>query len=218
MEITLSEDSVIEPETIKTAIENKIPIEVFTYTLPGKTQAFISTVLSEYLNQCNLSHLFNRFNYCVNELLMNALKANSKRIYFSHKNLDIDSPGDYKMGMRTFKEDIMSNRTFYLEKQKAMGLFVRMTMLLESDKLTIEVSNNSLPTVFEYERIQEKIATFHKYTIEEINGNFIDASEGAGLGINSICLALVSLGLTKEHFKFFTRKDESVGRITYPLK
>lgn len=217
MEITLSEDSVIEPETIKTAIDLGIPIEVFTYSIPPKTKDFISLVLKNYLEECSLSHLYSKFNFCINELLLNALKANAKRVHFIYKDLDIDDPEDYEMGMKTFRNECIEKRDFYLEKQKKQGLYVRLSMLLDDSCLNIEVSNNSIPTDFERKRLVDKVLNCHKFTAEELKGNFVDETEGAGLGINSVCLSLRSLGIAKEDFQVDIRKKETIMRIRYPL-
>lgn len=217
MEITLSEDSVIEPETIKTAIELQIPIEVFTYSIPPKTKTFISLVLEKYLQECHLSNLYSKFNYCINELLLNGLKANAKRVHFIYKGLDIDDPEDYEMGMKTFRNENIEKKDFYLEKQRQQGLYVRLSMLLEATQLVIEVSNNSVPTIYERERMVDKFSNSHKFSVEELNGDFVDETEGAGLGINSVCLALRSLGISEDNFQFKIKKKETIVRIVYPL-
>ena len=77
--------------------------------------------------------------YSMNELITNAKKANTKRIYFKEKDLDINDQDDYDLGMKTFKNDTMSNIKYYLNKQKEDGYFVKLVLQAKEDTIIIEI-------------------------------------------------------------------------------
>ena len=51
---------------------------------------------------------------------MNAKKANTKRVYFMEKGLDLNNDKDYELGMKTFKQETFDNIQYYLQKQKEL--------------------------------------------------------------------------------------------------
>lgn len=212
MGIVLSPDTEFNDESIKTAIDLKISLEISTHSLPKKTKEYISVLLEKYLEECNLSKSFNKLDYCVSELLFNAIKANLKRVYFMDKNLDINNPDEYKEGMIHFRTETLVNKEYYFEKLREKDLYVIFSMLLDNGNLILEVRNNSLITPTELERVKDKIENFHQLTLDEI-----DDSEGAGLGINSIILALKSFGLSEKNYQLTTENDETVAKIIYTL-
>lgn len=213
MEIFLSDDSEFDDSSIDAAIDLKISLEMMTHSLPKKTQEYMSVLLSKYLNECGLSEYFNKLNFCLSEILFNAIKANMKRIYFLEKNFDINNPEDYEKGMETFRQDTLSNKNYYFEKLRSSDLYVIYSLKIENGSLIIEVRNNSLMTPIEAERVKEKIANCHEYTPDELFGNIVDETEGAGLGINTIMLTLKSFGLPGDHYQLFTRGKETVARL-----
>ena len=117
-------------------------------------------------------------------LITNAKKANTKRVYFIEKGLNINDQEDYFQGMKTFKEETLSNINHYLELQKNKGLYVKLILQAKQNKIKNEVKNNSELTPFEYKRIHDKITKAHQYSsIEDAFAQVLDSSEGAGLGL-----------------------------------
>ena len=80
-------------------------IVMTTYTLPRSTETRMAHKLEAFLSRFQMEALADRLLYCVEELLVNAKKANTKRVYFSEKQLDITNATDYDKGMQSFKED-----------------------------------------------------------------------------------------------------------------
>ncbi|MCI1210198.1 MAG: HDOD domain-containing protein [Treponema sp.] len=203
---------------IKMAIRTGIPLSITTYTLPHEMEIYMSEVLSIFLNELNQSHMVEYLNYCVNELITNAKKANTKRVYFKEKNLDIMNPADYEQGMKTFKEDTLNNIHYYLQLQKEANLYVKFILQVRNNKIKVEIRNNSELTVFEYKRIHDKLSRAQQYSsVDETLNQIIDDTEGAGLGLIIMILMLEKIGLTEENFQSLCENGETITRIILPL-
>lgn len=213
LNILLSEDSDFEDASVTSAIDLKLPLEIRITSLLKKTQDNISKIFSRYLASCGLSDSFSKLDYCLSEILSNAVKANVKRIYFKEKNLDINNTDDYVQGMRTFKMDTFENKAYYFEKLRDADKYINLSLHIEENNLIIEVRNNSVITLLESERVKEKISNFHTYSAEELALNFVDETEGSGLGINSIMLMLKNLGLPEESYQIYAEEHETVAKL-----
>lgn len=213
----LDEHLECDREKIRNSIRLQMPIEITSYTLPKNMEAYISGVIDMFLEECHQEPLKEYIEFCVSELLANSKKANTKRIYFQELGLDINDPDDYEKGMISFKEETVTNIAHYLELQRKAGLYIKLILRIETDKIYIEIKNNCTLTVFEEERIQKKLDSAQKYdNMEEVLANVIDQSEGAGLGIIIIILMLHKVGLSKDNYQVFCTEKETVTRIILP--
>lgn len=111
----------IDISKIKMAIQAGIPLSITTYTLPHEMEVYMGDVLTAFLNELNQGQMVEYLNYCLEELINNAKKANTKRVYFEDKHLDITKQHDYDVGMQNFKSDMLNNLKFYLSEQKKRG-------------------------------------------------------------------------------------------------
>ncbi len=207
----------LDREKIRTSVGLQLPIEMTSYTLPRNTEAYIRNVMEIFLEECHQDHLKEYLNFCLSELLTNAKKANTKRVYFIEKGLDINNPQDYEKGMENFKMDTLTNIDHYLELQRKAGLYIKLSLKILADKIYIEIKNNSKLTVFEKERIQQKLDSVQQYKeMDEVLTSVIDQSEGAGLGIIIIILMLQKVGLSKENYQVISNENETITRIILP--
>lgn len=207
----------LDREKIRSSVALQLPIEMTSYTLPRNTEAYIRNVMEIFLEECHQDHLKEYLNFCLSELLTNAKKANTKRVYFIEKGLDINNPQDYEKGMENFKMDTLTNIDHYLELQRKAGLYIKLSLKILADKIYIEIKNNSKLTVFEKERIQQKLDSVQQYKeMDEVLTTVIDQSEGAGLGIIIIILMLQKVGLSKENYQVISTEDETITRIILP--
>lgn len=203
---------------VRKAVQSSIPLSITTYTLPRNMVVYMTEVLSTFLTELNQPLMVEFLSYSINELVTNAKKANTKRVYFAEKGLDIKNPSDYATGMENFKEDTLNNINHYLELQKNKGLYVKLIMQAKNDKIKIEVKNNSELTEFEYRRIHDKIARAQQYTsAEEAFAKILDDTEGAGLGLIIMILMLQKIGLTEENFQVLCENGETINRIILPI-
>ena len=93
----------IDNEKIKTAIRTGVPISIKTYTLPHDMEVYMGEVLTLFLTELDQTHMIQYLTYSLNELIVNAKKANTKRVYFQEKNLDLFNLDDYNIGMIIYK-------------------------------------------------------------------------------------------------------------------
>lgn len=213
MELCFSDDFEFDENSIDNTIDLKISVQMITHSLPIKTQEYMGSLLQKYLKECGMESYYNKLNYCLSEILINAIKANMKRVYFQEHNLDIEKPLEYEQGMKNFRIEMLEKREHYLERLRHSNLYVIYTLKLEDQKLIIEVRNNSVMTKAESERVKEKISEVSLQKPETLLAESIDETEGAGLGIKSIILTLRSFGLPGDHYLLYTDKNETVARL-----
>ena len=208
----------LDNSKIKMAIRAGIPLSITTYTLPREMAEYMEEVLASFLSELGQEHMGSYLQYCLNELVTNAKKANTKRIYFKEKNLDLFNDSEYEIGMKNFKEDTLNNIRHYLAMQKLTGLYVKLILQTRNNRIKIEVRNNSVLTFREYKRMHDKLSRAQQYTsVDQAMTQVVDLSEGAGLGIIIMILMLEKIGLTEENFQILCENGETITRIILPI-
>jgi putative nucleotidyltransferase with HDIG domain len=208
----------VKVDQIKKAARNAVPISIKTYTLPRETEVYLEEVLGVFLSEFGQDHLKDRIAYCLKELAVNAKKANTKRVYFKERKLDISNPADYAEGMKRFKEETLSNINHYLELQKDAGLYIKVVFHSKGKTFNLSVKNNSEISRKEQIRVYDRIARSRAFeTMEEALSTVLDDSEGAGLGIVILVLMLKKLGLDEDAFDIDTMDGETVAKISIPF-
>lgn len=208
----------VDKEKVNLAIQTGIPLTVTTYTLPPEMEGYIVDILSVFLNLLGMSNMFEGLSYSIKELVNNAKKANTKRVYFALKKLNINKREDYEAGMKNFKMDTINNIRYYLEEQKKQGYFIKTVFQMKNNKVKIEVRNRAALSYFEYKRIHDKLARSHQYSsVEEGLTQLLDETEGAGLGIAIMVLILKKFGLTEDNYQILCEDGETINRIIIPI-
>ena len=211
-------DMVVDESKIKKVIQSEIPLIITTFTLPHETEVQIEQILTEFLRQIDQERLLNYIIYCVRELMTNSKKANTKRVYFMERGLDIINPDDYKKGMVSFKDDTLNNIAHYLELQENQKLYIKFILQMKNNTIYIEVRNNVELTNTEFLRIQDKFARSRQYTdLQEALSLVLDDSEGAGLGLVILILMLKKIGINENCLDIVKAKGETISRLTIPL-
>lgn len=208
----------VDESKVKTAIQAGIPLTITSYSLPPEMMVYIEDILRAFLAELKQDHMFEGLSYCLKELANNAKKANTKRIYFNQKKLDINNKDQYDEGMKNFKLDTLNNIKYYLELQRKNGLYVKVSMQTRNNKIKIEIKNKAELSVFEYKRIHDKITRAQVFdSVEEGMMQLLDDSEGAGLGLVIMILVLRKIGLTEENYQVYSENGETVTRLILPF-
>ncbi|HVP18009.1 MAG TPA: HDOD domain-containing protein [Spirochaetia bacterium] len=208
----------IDVEQIKRAAQDAIPLTFKTYTLPHETEIYLDKVLESFLSELGQEKLKEPLSYCLRELAVNAKKANTKRVYFQEKKLDLGKDQDYELGMKTFKQETFDNLQYYLQKQKEAGLYIKVVFQTKAKTLTIMVRNNVEITKKEQIRVFDRLARSRAFSsLEEAFATVLDSSEGAGLGIVILVLMMKKIGLTEDCFSVDIENGETVASITIPF-
>lgn len=208
----------VDVSKIRNAIETGIPLTVTTYTLPHEMEDYITDILKVFLTELDQNQMVEGLSYCLKELVNNAKKANTKRVYFEDKKLNLTDPSDYEEGMKNFKQDTLTNIKYYLEQQRKKGLYIKVSLQTRNNKIKVEVRNKAELTVFEYKRIHDKITRAQQYnSVEEGIAQLLDDSEGAGLGLVIMILVLRKIGLTDENYQVISENGETITRMILPF-
>jgi putative nucleotidyltransferase with HDIG domain len=210
--------SLIDITEIQKAALRSIPLTFKLTSLPHESHALLDRILEAYLVELGQEKILEPLSYCLKELIINAQKANIKRLYFQEKGLDISSEPDYETGMRTFHAESAERIEHWLDLLKQHGQFIGITFHTTGGSLSISVRNAAELTAREQERIYDRITrarAFHSFV--EALAQPIDATEGAGLGILILLQFLKRIGLGEEAFLIEARGGETVAALTIPM-
>jgi len=209
--------SSVNIDQIRKAARNSVPISIKTYTLPHETEVQLEEILGIFLAEFGQEAIKDRIAYCMKELAVNAKKANTKRVYFKEKNLDITNESEYAQGMLTFRETY-NNIDYYLQKQKEEGLYIKVVFQTKGKTFTLSIRNNAEISRKEQIRVYDRIARSRAFeSLEEALSTVLDDSEGAGLGIVILVLMLKKMGLNEDAFDIDVENGETVASITIPF-
>ena len=208
----------IDAQKIKNAVRLGLPVSVTTYAFPRKVAMYVDIILTNFLQEFHHPEMQDFLSYMIGELATNAKKANTKRVYFSQKGLDVNSEDDYNKGMETFKADTLENSQHYMQLQKDAGLYIKIVMQYSSGNFIVEVRNNSEMTKTEFKRVFDKIARAQKYNaLEDVLPEVFDDTEGAGLGLIISLVMLRKIGMPSENFVILVEGGETIVRATVPV-
>lgn len=156
---------------------------------------------------------------CIKELVVNATKANLKRVFFIKNNLDINNMGEYVNGLILFKEMLeKSQYTEYESMLKQYDLWVEFRANWHKEAIVMEVINNSEIISIEDYRVRMKLKLAMEYTdLAQYYAEQMDTTEGAGLGIALVVLLLRGMGLDPSLFRIGSKHGLTIARMEFPL-
>jgi hypothetical protein len=138
-------------------------------------------------------------------------------VYFLEKGLNLTDSEDYNAGMEDFWEETLNNIDYYLEQQRQKGLYIKLSLHLHQNIVTIEVRNNSTITPTELSRIRHRLTNARKYNdLEDAIVHVLDDSEGAGLGLVILVQMMKKIGLNEDNFDILRTDNETIARIVIP--
>jgi hypothetical protein len=208
----------LDREKVEQAVSEGRMLTLTTHAYFSDERDYMHEILNYFLAAAGRPELQDKLAYCIHELANNAKKANTKRVYFAEKGLDLYNESAYWVGMRHFRSDTIANIEHYLPLLRGAGLYIKVQFKLNRDVIMIAVRNNVRLTKFERRKIEEKIVRSNSYAnVAEAYGSIEDTSEGAGLGIVMMIIMLRSLGLSESMIRFFTNDAETFALLTIPV-
>jgi hypothetical protein len=208
---------VLDKKIVEQAVRDRRMLTMTTNTYFAEERVHIDAILDHFLAAAGRPELEDKLAYCIHELANNAKKANTKRVYFLEKNLDLEDESQYWIGMRHFRRETVENIDYYQERLKQRGLHIKVQFKLDNGVLTIAIRNNVRLTRIERNKIEEKIARSRTYaTLADAYASIEDTSEGAGLGIVMMIIMLRNLGMSERIIRFFSHDSETVVLLTIP--
>ncbi|MBN1647482.1 MAG: hypothetical protein JW874_05565 [Spirochaetales bacterium] len=196
------------------AIDDDKVISFKTYKYLTPERYLVDRILERYLKDTINIDLKNKISYCIHEIAVNSKKANTKRVFFMEKGLDINNPDDYETGMRDFKDKTLREIGHYIKIQQKLDLHIRFHFRKKGNMLYVEVINNVPMNIFEEERIKDKFDKARKIqNMAEAYINICDYTEGSGLGIVMTILMLRSIGLSDADFSIMSKENHTFTQL-----
>lgn len=201
-------------------IKNKVIIQAYSVT--PAVERCINSVLKKILKKNKCLELITPIYTCMKELIINAVKANFKNIYFedySPKN-DSDKIIDYEIALKLFKLEMSHKNARYLKKlAKDNGYSAKITLETKNNILYVSVVNPVSMTKTEQKNVKQKLKDAMKYN--DITQYFLQVEkdpnrEGAGLGLVLISIMLKSLGVGKK-LVIKSEKKKTIASFSIPL-
>lgn len=202
---------------VEQAVAERRMLTLTTNAYFADERDYIDEILNYFLVAAGRPELQDQLAYCIHELANNAKKANTKRVYFTEKGLDIHNESQYWIGMRHFRDETVRHIDAYLRRLKEQGLYIKVQFKLNKGNVMIAVRNNIRLTRVEREKMEEKIARSRLYdNMADAYASIEDSSEGAGLGIVMMIIMLRNLGLSEKIIRFFTNDRETWVLLSIP--
>ena len=168
-----------------------------------------------FLAAAGMHGLKNKLSYCIHELAGNAKKANTKRLFFRDRKLNIDNPFDYTAGMALFKAEMIQRADYFQQRLRDENLYVTFQFRTVRNGVQITVRNNAEITTDEQRRIRQKLAIVERFNcLADAYSISEDNAEGAGLGIVMMLFMLKTLGFGSDAFDVRPVKGETVATLT----
>ena len=209
----------ISPENYAEALKNSqrfyIQFHFFTY----EVESLYMKMLHRFLEKHDILYLKEMILTILRELITNAVKANTKRLYFKLNNLDIKNQDDYRQGMERFKDEVYGEESDIFDRLQEVNLIVRVLFESLPGFLRVTVTNNIPLLKVELKKIEARLKEAYNYNdISEAFDKLLDDSEGAGLGLIMAMMLFKSAGLPADSFKIKSEKGLTSAILTVPLQ
>ncbi len=161
----------------------------------------LNSLFAKILAKMDFIYLLDTLVTIQREIIINAAKANAKRIFFQQEGLDINDPTQYAQGMARFRTEVVGELESIRDRLAGSPLKIRLRIQKNTNGIVITVTNNTPILPEELDRIKlrmEKARTFNDFS--EAYEEVYDSTEGAGLGIVLVTLLLKNSGIGVESY------------------
>ncbi len=142
----------VNTDVILGAVKSNKPITIKTYYLTESTEEHLRNIIELVLKKFGKSDSVETCYNSVRGLVVNATRANIKRVLFKEMGLDITNPTEYLIGMEKIEKQLNESNFFKfkneLTKQK---LTVETTFKFSPDMFSVKVKNNFILLPHEYQ-------------------------------------------------------------------
>jgi hypothetical protein len=206
-------------EQIATGVAAGRKFVLVTHSLTDNVEKQIDFLIATILEKYGRASLQAALYSCVKEVVVNATKANAKKVFFEEQGLKFNEREDYIEGMKRLKK-LLSESWIqeYGRKAKQRGMEVSIAFVHNSDGMRIEVRNDAdiLPT--DEERIRMKLAEGTTYDdLATFYMKNVDNTEGEGLGLVMNLVLLKAENINPALFRVGMVDGKSLARIEIPF-
>lgn len=206
---------------INKAIEIFQPITFVTFYLSDYGEMVVKLISESILRHFNRFDMMEIVYTAAKELIINATKANIKRVLFHDRNLNPDNPKQYAEGLKLFKDELNEdNVRRYVPKFRAQNLPVHATFYYSPEVLNIKVKNAFPLLPQEEKRIRDKFYKARSFSsLIDFYTEYSDDTEGAGLGLTMVGILLDNTGIDRHAFTLYSNKiyNETAAKLEIPL-
>ncbi|MBP7735898.1 MAG: hypothetical protein KA369_07990 [Spirochaetes bacterium] len=213
--------------TLEEAVKQNKKIKILAYSVSDYVESRMKEVLGLIFDNFEKPELVPPVYTCLKELVINAVKANFKNIYFegyASKNRS-ESVIDYEMALKLFKLELSRENAGSLERL-ARDYDMRAEVVIQSVEncLNITVSNPVEMTDREKTTVQNKLQSASRYSDiteyfaendEEVS---TEIDEGAGLGLILISMMLRSMGGNDRDFVITSENHKTTAFLRIPVR
>ncbi|RPI91911.1 MAG: hypothetical protein EHM32_09890 [Spirochaetales bacterium] len=208
---------------ITDAVKENKDVRIVTYSVSSTNENRLKKVLALYLRKQGCEVLLGPIYTCVKELLINAVKANFKHIYFEGSAPQSPAPGiiaDDKV-IRLFKLEMSREDARTLARlARSRDIKAEIVFHHEDDALDISITNPIAMTPEELVKVRKKLDDARM--CDDISDYFLmnaddPNNEGAGIGLVLISMILKSLGVDQSMLDIRSLQDRTMASLTIPL-
>lgn len=201
-------------------IERDNIISFKTYYLTDYGERLLHTIADTVLDRLGRHDMLDIIYSAAKELVINATKANFKRVLFLEKKIDASNPVEYERGLEIFRDNLTEERIrSYRDKFVEYGYPVEATFYFQPDVFFIKVKNNFTLHPAEEQKIREKFREAHTFAnLLDFYMEYGDNTEGAGLGLAMVGILLDESGIDKHAFTLYSNDyNETAAKLEIPL-
>ncbi|HMW08740.1 MAG TPA: histidine kinase [Leptospiraceae bacterium] len=199
--------------------QNANEIQIKTYRTSRHLEERVQETLQGILTKFEKERLIPILYTVIKELIINATKANQKRVFFEENHFDIKNPEHYAIGIKEYKKIFSENMgQAYAPKCKAKDYYCLIIFDYDASGLKIEIRNNTLIAEQEEKSIREKLATAMSYDdLAQFYMDNADNTEGAGLGLALIIIMMKGEGIDPNYFRISITNEYTSARLEIPF-
>ncbi len=209
----------IDRRAISRKIQNDEPLKIRFKYLDEELLMVLNSIITRYLSKIDRIFLLNSVITILREVIVNALKANAKRVYFLKNNIDIKNPESYADGMDMFKKNVVGDFDLIRNDLNHSDFFVEINFEYKNEQLIVKIINNTTILPQELQRIQFRIEKAKQYNdFSDAYDEIQDDSEGAGLGLVLTVLFLKNMGINPDNFRIQSNDKVTQTSLVIPQK
>ncbi len=196
---------------------------VATYSISEDMENEVRGILHCILNDYNCEDLFAPIYTSVKELIINAIKANYKNIYFENysSKSNLHRALKYETALQLFQLELNRENAGYLERiARSEDIKAEIALWTSEDFLHVEVVNPVMMTEIELTNVKKKLydaescGDIAEYFLRNIDDPM---REGAGLGLILITMMLKSLQAPSDSLSISSDENRTTAHLRIPL-
>ncbi len=209
-------------DTLKASeLINKIdrgePVNIAFFYPDQNVMRALNSLFTKLLAKMDLIYLLDTLVTIQREIIINAAKANAKRLYFKESKLDITDPAQYEAGMADFRSKIIGDLEKARDGLAKSEYKIKIRLIKVPVGVSITVSNNVPILPEELQRINMRMEKARGYNdFSEAYDEVYDSTEGAGLGIVLVTLLLKNSGIGVDSYIISSDGDTTRCDLTIP--